>query len=192
MATQQATDNSGEAPVEVTYLTIDPASVSDAIDLDASTPRSLGEMDSKQRRWFWGFISAFAAACLAAILTQNAFLALLAVMGFFLLLKLGFSIIRQSRSVGVVMIGSVLAVSGLALFGQHLHKKFVVSKCAHSSSYRDGYAFGEISSMMDASGSCNDMIEGMESELGSAVGDRDCYCAGWDDAKSGRPSAYKE
>lgn len=115
MPTEQATDNSGSGPVEVNYLTIDPASVSDAIDLDALPPGSLREMDPKQRKWFWGFIGGYAIVFTAAIITRNSALQFLAVGAMFFLIWAGVKFRQQNRKIGGQFLGAVLGVSALML-----------------------------------------------------------------------------
>jgi len=189
---ERSMDAPRTGPLEVNYLSDDSSNIANAIELHFSSPESQREADLKQLKWFWMFVAAFAIICVLSIWMQNALLTLIAIVGFFALVRNGVAIMRMNRPVGWTMIGSVTAVACLALFGQHLHHKIIGSKCAHSYSYRDGYAFGKISAMMDVSGSCNDMIQGLESEMGSTIDDHACYCEGWKDGRAGRPSEYKE
>lgn len=120
MATQHTTDNLGEGLVEVTYLPIDPASVSDAIDLDEVSLKALGELKSKQNKWFWGMIGAFALLSALAVGTQNGLLTFTTGIGFILLLRLGWSIMGQNPKIGLSMIGSAIAIIGISLFVSYL------------------------------------------------------------------------
>lgn len=58
------------------------------------------------------------------------------------------------------------------------------------SSYNSGYSGGKLMKVTGASGSCSDYANGMIDQ-GFNVDANDCYCAGFNDGKSGNENKYK-
>jgi hypothetical protein len=58
------------------------------------------------------------------------------------------------------------------------------------SSYNEGYSSGHLVKVSGESHSCSSWAEGMANQ-GLNVDSNDCYCAGFNDGKSGNENKYK-
>lgn len=114
-----ATQPRGPKPIEVTYLTIDPANVPDAIDIDAPSSSPQKDNSPNRQRKFWWFIGAFALIGALAVVTQNGWLILLSVLCFFFLFLLGLAMFGQSRKLGSQILGLTLLITALLMYTEH-------------------------------------------------------------------------
>ena len=103
-------------PLEVIYLSIDPESVPDAIDLDPVQEVAGHRMEPKQRRFLWWVIGLYTLLFGVGIISQNGWLIFLVVMAMFFVLYVGIKLIRQNVRVGALWLGAVVAVTGMMYY----------------------------------------------------------------------------